>query len=284
MVLGCSGSDTDTTNTTDVTDTTDSIDVGVVVPDGWTGPLAMMEAPGDGAAPDCGGEPVLLAFRDLSADDAVCSCGCGEPTETVQCPEFSTLDQYESHTVNCNLQSVAQSFEVEEGCNDVPFFDDVAFKLTIPDLDLEGVSCVPEPAVELPTAVWGQQLAVCELGPDAPTEARTCISRQGDAICPEGDYVQRVLAYRDLEDERSCTACTCGDAEGACGATVTLKGGESCAAGGPDEGPEDTCLTSDTPTRSVELEYNGPDLTCEGSAVEAEGEVQPADPVTLCCL
>jgi hypothetical protein len=73
----------------------------------------------------------------------------------------------------------------------------------------------------------------------APFEGRACIGRVGDQVCPPG-FPAKTLSYDGFEDDRECSACSCGSATGGtCKLTVSLYSDASCAtplAGAPTVG------------------------------------------------
>jgi hypothetical protein len=64
-------------------------------------------------------------------------------------------------------------------------------------------TCLPQP---VPGACDSAQVCV----PATPEGHRLCVLSAGDvAQCPGGRYVDRILAYTDLQDDRACTPCAC---------------------------------------------------------------------------
>lgn len=308
---------TTTTDTTDGTDTTDATDTAETssdsesgatgcsgtcldIPEGWNGPVEGIDADGDAVTPACEGsfgQSEFVGFEGLTADAAQCDCDCGDAQGAINCPNTSTLTQYDNNVVNCVVQTPGDVAQIVEGCNDIPFYDDAAFRLIVPELNLAGVTCDPEESVVVPAAQWASQVAGCGLAmaPEACDEgscvpapsdesSRVCVWSEGDQECPAGDFTQRQVLYQSVQDDRDCSTCGCDDAQGSCSATVTLRAGEGCSAGSPASGPDATCLYIETPARSVDLAYDAPDVVCAPTGGAPTGSASEADAITLCCL
>lgn len=268
----------------------------LVVPDGWNGPIAARTVAGAAATPDCEGdftESLFVGLTGLVAADAECSCACDDADAA--CPEATTLRQY-NNSASCPAQLGNAVRALSEGCNDIPYYDDVSFFLDTPFIDLDGVECAPSASTVVPTAAWTEQVAGCGLpagaetcgggGACAPTVAaddQLCIWAEGDVECEDPNFTERQVLHQDLQDDRSCSTCECGEPEGACEAEFTLRAGENCLVGSPGGGASGACVDIVTPARSVSLSYTQPDVTCSPSGGVAEGSADPIDAVTLCC-
>jgi hypothetical protein len=118
-----------------------------------------------------------------------------------------------------------------------------------------------------------------------------CVTRPGTHVteCPV-DYggVSWVL-YRDVDDNRSCSPCTCGAPSGDCsGAEISV---EDPSGGCPGTGTvlaNGVCtalpIHSSMGTFSIESWLpGGLQANCSPSGGSATGTVQPASPLTVCC-
>jgi hypothetical protein len=267
----------------------------LAVPEGWNGPIAAHDADGAVAAPWCAEDysvASLLAYSGLAASAAVCGCECDAPVD-VECPS-PTLTEYDDQT-NCTIQAPDATFDLADGCNELGFFDDVLMRLNIPDPDLGAVSCTPNATESVSAVVWDRQVAGCGLGESpaacdagscipTPDEGALCVWLDGDQACPAGDFSERQLIHRDVDDSRVCSACTCGDAEGSCPGTMTLYAGVACSAGSPGDGGDGDCVGVDTPARSVRYLPEPADISCAPSNSSPIGSATPTDAVTLCCI
>lgn len=158
---------------------------------------------------------------------------------------------------------------------------------------------VPDPVFETHLRVCGTQPneggcdagEVCAPIPSVPFPNTLCIYREGEHACPDGPFSERILHYRDFEDDRACgPECTCGEPDGECsGAGLNLYSTDTCvletAPGSgslSDEGCEDAALSSTIRgiRRVGTATFSG---SCSASGFAALGELTPVDPVTACC-
>jgi hypothetical protein len=302
---GPPGDDTDTDPASDTTADSgpdpDGCGAGTMclqIPEGWNGPVAAIDALGSAPSPACEGAfgvASFTAFEGLSAADPDCACDCMPPAG-VTCPATSSLNRYDNNVLNCMTQQPDNVHEIIEGCNDIPYYDDDSFRLIVPDLDLAATPCMPQASSTVPPVEWATQVAGCELT-DAPAACdggscvpeiddasqRLCVWSEGDVECSGDVFTEKQVLHREVDDTRSCSACSCEAAEGSCGATFTLRAGESCTVASPGGGPEDMCVPIDTPARSVELAYDAPEISCPPIGGDPEGAAAPADAITVCC-
>ncbi len=105
-------------------------------------------------------------------------------------------------------------------------------------------ACTPSTgSATLPPVGWTTDGVVCGLGtgavtcgdagacapaPAGPFAPAWCVFQKGAQTCPPGFPLQHV--WEDVaSDDRTCTACTCGDASGAtCATTTALYGDAQC--------------------------------------------------------
>ena len=269
----------------------------MAIPAGFIGPIAVDTTGGGAALPACGGEygsDAFVGYQGLTAGAAQCTCDCADPTD-LECPA-ATLNQYPDNGVNCAILIPDNVHNMAPGCNDLPFYDDVRFRLNMPDLDLTGVTCDPSFSETVPEAQWATQLGACEPAaeletcdagtcvPDLPGAAQQlCVWAPGDVECSGDVFTEREVIYDDVVDTRGCSECSCGDAEGSCDAEVTLRAGEGCSAGSPGGGGPGQCFAVETPVRSGELDVTGPDVGCDSQGGTPQGQATPSGATTVCC-
>ena len=116
-----------------------------------------------------------------------------------------------------------------------------------------------------------------------------CRHVSGDKGCPPGYYSEPSVLYLGVDDARGCEACECGAPEGAqCEAYVSVYKDGAC--GSPvvqttvsivplclDITPGSALASADA---SMITDVSG---SCASSGGEPTGDLQPADPVTICC-
>ncbi len=124
-----------------------------------------------------------------------------------------------------------------------------------------------------------------------PTGALTCIVRDGDVACP-ASWSQKHVLYKQYDDERSCSECSCGPIEGTlCTVKYRIFEDALCSneIGSYDiDGPgNDHCyslpLGNAISGKSME-KVNHKLGACQSLGGEAVGEVKLEQPFTVCCL
>jgi len=124
-----------------------------------------------------------------------------------------------------------------------------------------------------------------------PGPGPACIAREGDLTCPEG-WPQRHVFYKNVEDHRSCSECSCGPVEGAsCKRRYTLYTDGTCSTEFGSWLSEDTdlpqCLwlidgmgVGSKTLETVEHKLGA----CKPSGGEVIGEAKLDNPFTVCCV
>jgi hypothetical protein len=94
-----------------------------------------------------------------------------------------------------------------------------------------------------------------------------------------------MLLYRDIDDQRSCTPCTCSPPSGSCdGASVVLSTAFDCSVLTAEVAPDDCEGAIGGPSLQSVLYEEGelPD-GCDPAVVVPTGDAAGTDPVTFCC-
>jgi hypothetical protein len=122
--------------------------------------------------------------------------------------------------------------------------------------------------------------------------APTCIVHQGNAVCPDGPYSVRFTFGGSISDTRTCSPCTCGNAQVTCaGGELTVYQNNECT---------DVDHTNSIPPTSCRNIISASDLVggaritkpaslvdggCPPSGgVVTGGTVTAGSPWTACCL
>lgn len=127
--------------------------------------------------------------------------------------------------------------------------------------------------------------------PSSSSPFATCVMHAGEMSCPDG-WPDRHLLYGQVDDQRTCTECSCSlptgakctvlatmYKDGACGTLVgAVTSSTDMAFGCVDVG-----AGSPIGSRSVPQSFYEPG-TCESSGGEVVGELILADARTFCCL
>jgi hypothetical protein len=116
-----------------------------------------------------------------------------------------------------------------------------------------------------------------------------CIAQMGSVPCPQSAYTQQLAAFGGVNDQRGCTACSCGSLMGAgpCGTVYLNPAAANCF------GPFLVNAAVPTPCTSIAADtgYYGsysPSTgidggTCPPLGGQPTGTATPANPVTICC-
>ena len=293
---------------------------------GWAGPVARWQGT-PGAEPDClqsGGYPTLQesANDGISAPAPTCqSCQCG-PITGSQC----------SQTVDIEFWDTASCDNGCWGCTGTPFTmtsggacvvfgqfhgpsgeTPVAAKFTQPTATGGSCTAMDVGSPNIPAITWSTGARSCGDGPtggggcgsskcmpvpQAPFASGLCIFQAGDLPCPIGPYSNKFRYFRDANDTRACSACSCGAAQGeTCTGTVrtytnactadltTIMTPETCT---PIVTPDPTTTTEDAgvlDTRGSTYTAGTPQGgSCPPQGGQASGGASPSSPVTFCCL
>ena len=282
------------------------------VPDGWSGPIAQLDA---GDPTGCAGffsEQVLDTFADVFADPAVCTCECGSP-HGGSCAETTIVDFYSEFTLldatynesTCELLTFAD-LVLEYG--DIVDFPsgyetlDVRVLGTTPAVETVGSCTVASETTEVgePTLV-GQRVAcaptepltacdadtVCVPKVAAPFDAGVCIWAEGDVECPaDTAFTNREVRGAGVVDDRSCSSCSCDAASGqACDDAVVRLWRTG---GWVDRSIDDACngahLGPGNTWTGLSFDPGDPSGgSCAAAGGDPEGSAEPEQQLTFCC-
>lgn len=288
------------------------------VPAGWNGPVTRLDDD-DPDIDSCGGaypDSVAGGATDIVAPAPDCDCSCAAPSGGACSPSIDVrlYDVTCGTTCNVNYGSCANVTTTLADLGSGTFLDDdwngirlwpdapqVTANPTcepvsnhvIPELQLSHVElCAPAAALE--ETCEGDD--VCVATPDEPFAATSCIWTEGATQCPAGDYVERDIIYRSVDDTRSCSECSCGGAQNvACEGQIAVSRSWPNHFELPTMYPADgNCSDRIAPSGIVILgdvtfaiAYDPPDPTasgCPASGGEASGIAAGSQPITLCCL
>ena len=266
-------------------------------PAGWSGPVALREAPSVDSPVECDNPwpaPNLLAHEGLEAGSASCSCACSAP-EGVVCDPVA---------VHHGAAGCGPSFNPPglEAGQCVPLGTWVDEFIQIGSPQIQGGTCMAEPAFDIPSPSWATTLTGCS----APLEQRDCevselcapaltstfpslcVYQSGiEAECPAG-FDDRRVVFESFTDDRACGSCTCGPATGSCNGRAVFTqsfGTDACGLEGIVRAFVDAGQCGGQVSGIVTHgKYTPePDGSCEPSTVTLTGAVAEAGPVTLCC-
>jgi len=278
------------------------------VPGGWSGPVELYA--GATPAPSCTASfaSAYDGNAGLSAPPGTCSCSCGAPNTECGVPGLSFYVQAAGvcPASACSTSTLpagaCTTLSDTSGCG-TPFTSAISASAPV----VEPAGCTPQPSSSRAPPAWATYAqacssttavvagncgsgAVCAPKPAAPYGATLCISQAGDLACPlpsgGAGYTAKQLFYGNADDQRTCTACTCGSLAGAtCSATFEAYASTngSCTGGGDTYAAPFSCEAVDQPAdfRVTITAQNG---ACGASQVTPTGSATATDPTTFCCL
>lgn len=294
-------------------------DVGEYVhwPAQWQWPMLLWVGPED-QAPECPKGPTTIAYEgraDLVAP-AVCeACTCEPPTGSCALPSKLTAS-----TMLCGTPGGNTSFDAPSpwsgSCDATTQAPGGAIQsLTIDPLAITESGCAsgePIPA-KIVSLHWGEFARGCDVAlPVGPVVRSTCLSddlitsgfalcifRDGEHNCPDESgnvFVEKHLFYQGVQDDRQCSACSCGAPTGStCTAMFSAyKGADlTCSAQSVPQihaqinsvGP--TCINLSFPGQGLGSKSAGPPTyfpgTCPALGGDASGSATMIEASTLCC-
>lgn len=267
------------------------------VPEGWLGPVALVEGPTSERDPGCGelyGAEATVAYDDLVAPAAVCTCTCGEPSDT-----SCDVELARDNSAGCGSPTNTWGVPVN-GCVPAVSGSPGSYwqaSAPPPDGTCEETATDDVDEAEFDTRVRlcsasERGPGVCEDGgvcsaiPVAPFGEALCVYAEGDLECPaDSGYDVRRVVHRDLVDNRGCTTCSCA-IEGECTGSVYLLNTTDCSgmtlAG--SAAINGACSLVNLGVESAEMSASFEvEASCDPSGGAPEGEAVATDPVTLCC-
>lgn len=281
-------------------------------PLGWAGPVLLSDSARGEAGPGCPAASteldIALSFG-LVAVPAACTCTCGTAQDAA-CG--STEAEYYGTDSRCEAleASFAMTYDGSGGsCVDGPNGAASAY-WRIPPLGVVGGFCDPSASATLDEPTWGGGTRVCDVdlsrgtqcgfdGVCAPNlgietfDEGYCVWRQGEHECPGPDYPVRQLRWTGLEDERSCSECTCSEPTGECAGDVWLYGDDGCGGTLQRVATDGACQLVDLEVESGRLRETAPGCggpcqvlvtaSCGPQGGDPLGDVNPVDPYTFCC-
>ena len=263
---------------------------------GWDGPGVAHVASSDTDAPDCPSghlETAVAAQTGFRADAPVCGCDCAGP-EDYECEV--ELDVYTGASCSPTATDATSIFQTG-GCVDIPPTSLDWWRL---NYTASGSSpCDPRPSTSIPAATFDVAITLCpgsQADCDAefvcvqegasPFDEGLCIWREGEEPCPaDSSYTERAVYYRGVEDDRSCTDCTCAEPEATCiDGEANFYSSSECSGTPTDTRSDEVvcAVTSDLDTGWATFQADA-SVTCRAIGGAAQGTAVAIDPITVCC-
>jgi hypothetical protein len=231
----------------------------------WYGP-ALVWIGDESDAPPCPAGSMMEGFaarRPPAGQPCATTCTCGPTNGSCALPATLTaaasscngdgpgvahtsFDPPASWSGSCTAGNAIPTGQL---CGGVPCVQSV----TIAPLTVNESDCLPIETPNVTPQPWGTFVRACSdmvvplrcstqaglcVPPSPGPEFKQCVAKTGDPApwsCPPG-YPERSVFYQDFVDNRFCTPCTCGAAEGgACVGSIGLFTDAAC--GAPLVGP-----------------------------------------------
>jgi len=277
------------------------------VPSGWAGPVELYA--GSSAAPPCTTDFTTAYDGNSQLDAPAASCSCQCNPSVTQCAS-PTMTIYEAACVagtgcsctgtSCDtftLQAAVCTTVAPSACT-VKVATGMNATAPVPS-----GSCPPVAGKSAAPITWGTSAQACSSSiaiaqvdcpagdvcapkAAAPYGSTLCISQAGDIACPTQGYTQKQTFYGGADDQRTCTACTCGSPTGAsCDATIDMyTSADGSCTGTPNEFITPfSCDPVNDPV-DMRLVVSSQGGSCVASTVSATGSATPISPTTFCCL
>ena len=275
----------------------------------WIGPEAL--------AKECPLGPATISYEghaDLVAPNICEACACEPPTGSCALPSTLTAS-----TTACSMPGGSStSFNApapwDGSCDSTTQTPNgAAHSLTINPIAMTENGCAPGPPVsaKVISLRWDTYARACDvhwpegrtdrsicLPPDPPPPGfALCIFQKGENTCPKGPeniFTEQHVFYQGVQDDRQCSACTCGAPMGsACTATISIYKGNDLFCGGPTlaqntiSSSSPTCIDIQLPGQALGSKSAGATTylpgTCPAMGGDGSGIATPTHPTTLCC-
>lgn len=279
----------------------------------WADPALLWVGPED-QAPECPRGQVSVAYEgydDLVAPTACEACACEPPTGSCALPSTLTAS-----TAVCPGGPLTTSFDAPtpwDGLcdNTLQTPPGAAHSLTIGALAMIENGCTPAPPVpaKVLSLHWNTFARACDMPWRKPTVRSLCLTdepfpvgfamcilRDGEHDCPADPgnvFTEQHFFYNGVQDNRQCSACTCGPPMGsACTPMISIYKDDVCSAASAVaqisvSSADDVCLDIALPGQELKSKSAGPTTylpgTCPAMGGDPSGSAIKTNPVTSCC-
>jgi len=281
---------------------------------GWEAPSLLWIGPED-QAPECPLGPMTIGYEgrtDLVAPDACEPCTCEPPTGSCALPST-----FKVQAEVCGPQGAPPIYwnapvpwgGLCDGTTQVP--GGKAYSVKIDPLTMTENGCAPGPTIpakvislhwntfarscDMPWPMGPLQRTICLPDDQIPPGFAMCIFKDGENDCPTEPgsvFTEQHFFYKGVEDDRQCSACTCGPPEGsACTATISIYTNSTCSLPALDQktisSAGTACLDIQLPGQALRSKSAGSTTyipgMCPAMGGDASGSAIKTKPATLCC-
>ena len=265
-------------------------------PAGWSGPFRLVVGPAFDpvdACPATDPDQVDLVYNDLAIPGGECGCECQSDydcgTVPISNPPFTADCDFgvplpPPFPVDTCIGIVAGTYDPTTGIM-------IAWQDWVDNLEQPCSVAVPAPPVT--PAQWTTAGSVCDDGEDlrcgqghclTESGGPICVYTEGDRPCPDGEYSDRSVHYRTIEDTRACNDCNCQPFPGEALCAMEFFDDQVCGALFEFSTSDDgfACYDLTTFPAGFSLNLAQADV-CYADDPGMSGEAQAVDPVTFCC-
>jgi hypothetical protein len=265
---------------------------------GWKGPIELRSSDGD--APDCGGEFGTKSFEAGDSPEAAaasCSaCTCTPPIAA--CAAF--VDFTTGTAAGCGGTTCTTS--VNQSCTEImpPCLSGLSSAYLGTKLPSGASGCTPSAqSSNKPEVTWAKRVVGCSAGdstrggcksgeqclPKHASSNALCVWRDGDHACPTQTYTEKHVYHRDIDDTRSCTACSCSGPNCSYHWSVFNAADTACASPIVALTSADQCVQVNPAMDKLRV---GASITGDGSCTPSggtsQGSVSGTDAISVCCV
>jgi hypothetical protein len=264
-----------------------------VVPEGWDGPIALVDD--RVSCPASLPNVNLTRGAGLSAPLATCRCLCENPTGG-SCAGRLVMQGMATCFATC---SAIRTLPIGD-CQSASTCDGATgrFASVSTEIDAAPTCAVSRVDIDRPPFKFERTVRTCEAVKPPAQEACAagrrcapsnvvqglCIAQAGDLTCP-AEYPNRVLTHRTGDDQRRCTGCTCAPTNVACAGRFFVGTSKTnCETNVGTESPPNGCIDLGIGGQVKFIGPTTPTAACGVSGFPVlEGAVVGVDPITICC-
>ena len=281
----------------------------------WDSPSWVWIGPED-HAPECPLGPSTIAYEgrtDLVAPPACEACTCEPPTGSCALPSTLAASDAVCGTSG-NIKSFNAPTPWDGSCDSTTQTPDgAAHSLTIDPIAMTENGCAigPPVAAKVVSLRWDTYARACDvyfppgrpersicLPPDPPPPGfALCIVHEGEKACPthpDNIFTEQHVFYEGVQDDRQCSACTCGAPTGSiCTAVISIYKGNDLTCSGPAldqktvSSEKSACLDIAPLGQALGSKSAGPTTylpgMCPSGGGDGSGVATPTNPTTFCC-
>jgi hypothetical protein len=282
----------------------------------WEAPTLLWIGAAD-EAPECPLGPTTISYEghaDLYAPNLCEACTCELPTGSCTLPSKFTANTMPCSNIPGGINTSFDAPVLWDGhCDDMnPLPTNAASSLTIGALTIAENGCAsgPPAAAKVVSLHWNTMARGCDVSlPQGPVERsrcltddppppgfRLCIFQPGEHVCPDDEpgnvFTEQHVFYQGVEDDRTCSPCTCGPPEGSmCKAKISIYENAACTDPALNQitisSVSSTCTDIQSPGQALGSKSAASTIYLPGKCAPMGGEESGAaiklEPDTLCC-